>query len=370
MGGTFCRCRSSDQVAKATLWLPWYMVRNVLRAIEMAEDRLGQPPTVCQVYIIFDEHFHHDQIQVGGCMTLIYNLFREDLVFTDQGCYKFTTRPREGFYNYSHYFRQRYGSTGAYKTISDGRIWPAKARTVNLNDLLAMLKSKDKSLFETNRWLWEENDFKFLDGQPIEPNRIAFNSFPRSGNSFLRRFIEQTSGLSTGSTWGIHTGTILQVAGFAGEAYTDDHVWVIKTMHPMILPSSGGAGSLESFKANKCFFCVRNPLDVIPSCAARFLTLTHTNKTDYDLQVEYPEWWDWFVRKQTRLMRRYYDIVRKHCDRVPTYFVRYEDLVLNPKETLLGLFCFLLDAENVIGSNCERRLDEVLQMGATATTTY
>ena len=69
-------------------------------------------------------------------------------------------------------------------------------------------------------------------------------------------------------------------------------------------------------------------------------------------------------------MRRYYDVVRKHCDRVPTYFVRYEDLVLNPKETLLGLFSFLLDAENVIGSNCERRLDEVLQMGATATTTY
>jgi len=123
-------------------------------------------------------------------MAIIYNIYREDILFSDQGCYRFTTKPREGFCNFSDYFRQRYGATGAYKTISDGRIWPARAKTVNLNDLLTMLKSKDEIVFQANAWLWEGNDFKFLDGQPIEPNHIAFNSFPRSGNSFLRRFIE------------------------------------------------------------------------------------------------------------------------------------------------------------------------------------
>jgi len=69
---------------------------------------------------------------------------------------------------------------------------------------------------------------------------------------------------------------------------------------------------MEPYTANKCIVCVRNPLDVFPSYAARVLTLTHTHKTEYNLQVEYAEWWDWFVRKQTQLMRRYYDVIQNH----------------------------------------------------------
>jgi hypothetical protein len=151
-----------------------------------------------------------------------------------------------------------------------------------LNDLLTMLKSKDENVFKASGWLWEGTDFKFLDGQPIEPNHINFSSFPRSGNSFLRRFIEQISGLSTGSAWGIHSGTILQVSGFAGEAYTSDHVWVVKTMHPMIMPQGLVKGTVP-YNANKSIVCVRNPLDVFPSFTGRILTLTHTQKTEYNL---------------------------------------------------------------------------------------
>ena len=54
-----------------------------------------------------------------------------------------------------------------------------------------MLKSKDEVLFEAAKWQYD-GDFRFLDGAPIEKhkNRIAFNTYPRSGNSFLRRFLE------------------------------------------------------------------------------------------------------------------------------------------------------------------------------------
>ena len=43
-------------------------------------------------------------------------------------------------------------------------------------------------------------EYKFLDSTvSMIGNRVAFASFPRSGNSFLRRMIEQITGVFTGS---------------------------------------------------------------------------------------------------------------------------------------------------------------------------
>ena len=70
-----------------------------------------------------------------------------------------------------------------------------------------MLKSKDESLFKENSWIWD-GDFKFLDGQKL-PTKIAFDTYPRSGNSMLRRFLEQMTGISTGASVQLHTSTSL-----------------------------------------------------------------------------------------------------------------------------------------------------------------
>jgi hypothetical protein len=81
------------------------------------------------------------------------------------------------------------------------------AKTINFNQLISILKSKDGTLFTENKWIWD-GDFKFLDGQPI-PTKIAFNTYPRSGNSMFRRFLEQITGISTGATVHLHTATSL-----------------------------------------------------------------------------------------------------------------------------------------------------------------
>ena len=41
---------------------------------------------------------------------------------------------------------------------------------------------------------------------------------------------------------------------------------------------------------------------------------------------------------------------------IPTYFMRYEDLRMNPKPVLEGLFRFLLDVESIKGTVVERRI--------------
>ena len=54
----------------------------------------------------------------------------------------------------------------------------------------------------------------------------------------------------------------------------------------------------------------------------------------------------------------------------PIHIVRYEDLVLTPKEAYSGLFKFMLGMENIDGTNVERRIDEVVAMGSKASQTY
>lgn len=138
----------------------------------------------------------------------------------------------------------------------------------------------------------------------------------------------------------------------------------MKTQHPTAVPGA------EPYFANKCIIGVRNPLDVLPSQAARINTFTHSRKLEFAPHEEYPDWWSWFSLRQAQAWNQFYSVIRKHSSQVPTYFVRYEDLVLDPAETMKGLYKFLLSAEDLSGTNCERRIDEVVAMGRDATVSY
>lgn len=54
----------------------------------------------------------------------------------------------------------------------------------------------------------------------------------------------------------------------------------------------------------------------------------------------------------------------------PIHIIRYEDLVLTPKDAYSGLFQFMLGIQNIDGTNVERRIDEVVAMGSKASQTY
>lgn len=56
--------------------------------------------------------------------------------------------------------------------------------------------------------------------------------------------------------------------------------------------------------------------------------------------------------------------------RVPVLFIRFEDLVMDPKPELYNMMRFLLGTKDLTGTNAERRIEEVLAMGQKATQTY
>ena len=76
-----------------------------------------------------------------------------------------------------------------YECVADGTIIPKKARTVNFKYLTNILRSKDEGVFEREQWMFD-GDFRFLYGDPIGNQKVAFCTYPRSGNSFLRRTLE------------------------------------------------------------------------------------------------------------------------------------------------------------------------------------
>jgi hypothetical protein len=89
---------------------------------------------------------------------------------------------------------------------------------------------------------------------------VALASYPRSGNSFLRRVLEKWSGIITGtdSRPNRTLSSSLLRCGFRGEGVADESVWLVKTHYPERL-------GYVTFVANRAVLIIRNPFDAIES---------------------------------------------------------------------------------------------------------
>ena len=132
MGGTICRCdRRADQVSRTLLMLPWFFVNKFLASAEMAEEILGKPPTLPEIFVTLQDNFRgvplNNIYEAGACIS---SLLREDMIYTDLHSNRYTVHRQEGYYSYSEVFRMRYPS--GYVCDSHGRVVPSTARRLNL----------------------------------------------------------------------------------------------------------------------------------------------------------------------------------------------------------------------------------------------
>jgi len=109
-------------------------------------------------------------------------------------------------------------------------------------------------------------------------HKVAYDSFARSGNTFLRKLFEQVTGISTGSNFPMIPATMQQMLGMRGEGYIDGRVWIIKS--PVVSPGL----PLEPYSSNKVIMCVRNPLDVFPSMMQLLGTMSHSAKFEFEVE--------------------------------------------------------------------------------------
>ena len=237
---------------------------------------------------------------------------------------------------------------------------------MNLKEHMELFKSKDEALWQKNKWIYDVIGGVFLDGERQVGNKITFASFPRSGNTFLRKYLTLLTGVPTGSDNTLHTDTSMQCSSFKGEDLIDDTCWVTKTHSPWWMIGS------PRFSANKVLVIVRNPTESNLSWLHLCSTGAHSAKVPCDVTQEYPNFWKWWTNDQMTLMLQWYkqyldDAERKTC---PILFVRFEDMVADPEPQLEKIMKFMLNTNDLEGSNAERRIKEVISMGAKATETY
>ncbi len=106
---------------------------------------------------------------------------------------------------------------------------------INFNHLKEILTSKDLDRYQELEELTANGKCSFLDASVnLTDNKVAFQSFVRSGNTFLRRYLEQITGVFTGADMNISHTFFEAMMGLLGQNITCDsnQVWVTKTHYP------------------------------------------------------------------------------------------------------------------------------------------
>lgn len=155
--------------------------------------------------------------------------------------------------------------------------------------------------------------------------------------------------------------TVELLSGYLAGEQTVSHdnlCWVTKTHWPIESPFGA-----TKFSAQKCISVVRNPIDMMASMALMLNTNSHSATTVVPPNEADPIWWDKFVKSVTKLLNNSVAPMNEVESTIPTYYIRYEDLVLNPEPVLMELFAFLLDVESIEGTLVEKRIKDYVAKG-------
>jgi hypothetical protein len=117
------------------------------------------------------------------------------------------------------------------------------APTINYKGLISMLSKNYDPLIESAKPeeltnfenLLNVNGPMFLD-EKSAVNKVMYSSFPRSGSTFFRKYLESITGVPTGSPYSnkIMANFALCVLGLKGEGHhKDDETWFVKSHFPV-----------------------------------------------------------------------------------------------------------------------------------------
>lgn len=219
-------------------------------------------------------------------------------------------------------------------------------------DLLEAVK-KDESL--------EMPKVKFVDKKnedQIFQDHIALASFPRSGNTLLRAYLEKIMGLATGSDGDISRRLIKELMdkGLVGEGLAGHRVQVVKTHFPERYGPN-------RFNADRAILLTRNPLDCLTSFFNMLTTATHDLSIDdkeFDIAgEEFAQKWDMYVRQEITVWNEFHMYWLNTG--IPVFLVSYEELSSNPEPILKKLLEFVLNVDDITGTTVHQYLKQAVK---------
>ncbi|CAI2369703.1 unnamed protein product [Moneuplotes crassus] len=194
---------------------------------------------------------------------------------------------------------------------------------------------------------------KFLGRNCFE--KVAIASYQGSGSSLLRKYIENITYILTGSDR--DTSTVLGKQyqcdlGLEGEGVAGKKVWIVKTSFPEEIGE-------KQISIRKCILVCQNPCDAIFKHFCKIITKRIDDELSDELMDRLQECWEDFVHQEVHVWRKFYDYWML-ASKIPTYCVRYEDLMEDPKTVLTDVFKFLLDADSIEGTVIEGLISKEL----------
>jgi hypothetical protein len=122
---------------------------------------------------------------------------RLDAFFADKHFSYFSRVRLPGYYTFSENLEKKY--PGFRLNDTTGFIESGSMPEINLDVLFALLRSRDLSQYEKVRHRFFTGQALFTSGTSIEQPSVAYLTYPRSGNSLMRKYFENLTGVATGS---------------------------------------------------------------------------------------------------------------------------------------------------------------------------
>ena len=122
-------------------------------------------------------------------------MYRADALYANRDFSKFSlVKFSDDYKTFSEQIQKLYPG---YALDERFRVTPMPTTpTLNLKQILALMKNKD-SLSEHLAWF--EGGSKYLDGEDIGSEKVCLTSYHRSGNTFMRKYLEAITGIATGA---------------------------------------------------------------------------------------------------------------------------------------------------------------------------
>ena len=250
----------------------------------------------------------------------------------------------------------------------------------------------------------------------FKPGTTCLASYPRSGNTLLRSLLETVTGFVTASDTRPDRNLSIALAEkppyFVGEGLAPN----LEAQHqtttaatsasassspnsPFLMPRKNGILleappickthwperiGCHSYDCHRVVLLVRNPFDATDSYWHMNLTNTHTEKVQPHVTKKHTGFYEALVRHEIlRVWISFLDYYWTECSKhkVPLLLVRYEDLVLNPRDELQRILDFCCGDCNTTNANAnanptmnnrgggdwwKRRLEKATSAGATA----
>ena len=258
------------------------LAENTYAEVEGLDENKGHPFNKAAV-------FWTDKVYMTPCMS-----------------YASMEKWNDEYSNYSEKFQLRYPG---WVLSQSKRVMPGpEVKKVDFGNLWEILKSKDEALLQQNSWIFDDlSDSKYLDNASANTvesmsEQCAYTSFPRCGNSFLRKYLQNITGIATGSDMSLEFNVDLQLQDFKAEEITDSSVWVKKSHDPK--PNMNN----KIHKSNKILLCVRNPYDCFASLM-HFLPSLNQGGQINEKFSDIPEVWNKMVVESTTSYEKFHRVL-------------------------------------------------------------